>query len=140
MDAAATLKNHNLRVTKIRLAILQALSDDHQAKPYGELLVTLGDFDRTTLYRTLLALIDKGLIHKALEENGESYYAICGGCTTHTNCTSHAHSHDHIHFKCIDCGTVECLYQRGEIGLSLPGVAIESLEITAKGKCLKCTN
>ena len=88
MDAATTLKNHDLRVTKIRLAILEALGDGHQAKPYGELQAALGEFDRTTLYRTLLALIDKGLIHKALEENGESYYALCGGCTTHAHTTT----------------------------------------------------
>ena len=133
MDAATTLKNHDLRVTKIRLAILEALGDGHQAKPYGELQAALSEFDRTTLYRTLLALIDKGLIHKALEENGESYYALCGGCTTH------AHTHDHIHFKCNDCGTVECLHLSSEIGFSLPGVAIDSLEITAKGTCNACS-
>ncbi|HCP40854.1 MAG TPA: Fur family transcriptional regulator [Cryomorphaceae bacterium] len=132
MDATTTLKNHNLRVTKIRLAILDALENGHQAKPYAELQATLSDFNRTTLYRTLLALIEKGLIHKALEENGESYYARCGGCT------SYAHTHDHIHFKCNDCGTVECLHLSNELGFTLPGVAIDSLEITAKGTCKIC--
>ena len=132
MDAATTLKNRNLRVTKIRLAILESLGGSHQAKSYGELQVALGDFDRTTLYRTLLALIENGVIHKALEENGESYYALCGGCT------AHAHAHNHIHFKCNDCGSVECLHLSDEIGFALPGVAVDSLEITAKGTCETC--
>jgi len=132
MDAATTLKKHDLKVTKIRLAILDALGKTERAKPYAELQSMLTEFDRTTLYRTLLALMEKGVIHKALEENGESYYALCGGCTTH------AHTHDHIHFKCNDCGTVECLQLSSEIGLTLPGVVVDSLEVTAKGTCKAC--
>ena len=74
MDAANILRNRGLRVTKIRVAILEALGEGLQALPYGDLQKKLSQFDRTTIYRTLLALIDKGLIHKALEEKNESYY------------------------------------------------------------------
>jgi hypothetical protein len=34
---------------------------------------------------------------------------------------------------------VECLHLSNEIGFSLPGVAIDSLEITAKGTCSACS-
>lgn len=132
MDATARLKSHDLRVTKIRLAILESLSEGHSAKPYAELQESLSDFDRTTLYRTLLALIDKGLIHKALEENGESYYALCGGCTTQ------AHTHDHIHFKCKVCGTVQCIHLPKDLNIPLPNLAVDEINITAKGTCNSC--
>jgi Fur family ferric uptake transcriptional regulator len=132
MDAAQILKNRGLRVTKIRVAILDALGEALQALPYGELQKKLSKFDRTTLYRTLLVLIENGFIHKALEENGESYYALC------SDCTSSLHNHNHVHFKCIDCSSVQCLHISKEIGLSIPDISIDSIEITAKGTCSAC--
>ena len=132
MDATSRLKSHGLRVTKIRLAILKALSGGDWAKPYGDLLIILNEFDRTTLYRTLLTLIDKGLIHKALEENGESYYALCG------NCTSTTHHHDHIHFKCMHCDTVKCVHLNQDLEISLPSFYVDEINITVKGTCESC--
>ena len=132
MDAANILKNRGLRVTKIRVAILEALGKSQQALPYGDLQKNLSRFDRTTVYRTLLALMDKGLIHKALEENNESYYALC------SDFTSNLHNHNHVHFKCNECSSVQCLYISKEVGLSIPEIDIDSIEITAKGTCSSC--
>ena len=134
MDASKTLKSHQLRVTKIRLAILEALSKSAAAQPYSQLQEQLSDFDRTTLYRTLLALIDKGLIHKALEENGETYYALCATCTTHE------HQHDHVHFRCTSCGEVTCVHLSEDIKIALPHLHIQQVDITAKGTCQACLN
>ena len=134
MDAAQTLKSHQLRVTKIRLAILDALSQREAAQPYSALQQSLGEFDRTTLYRTLLALIEKGLIHKALEENGEIYYALCATCTTHE------HRHDHVHFRCTTCGEVTCVHLSEDLKIALPDLHIQELDITAKGTCERCLN
>ena len=132
MDAANILKNRELRVTKIRVAILEALGEGQQALPYGDLQKNLSQFDRTTIYRTLLALMDKGLIHKALEENNESYYALC------SDCTSNLHNHNHVHFKCNECSSVQCLYISKKVGLSIPEIEIDSIEITVKGICATC--
>ena len=132
MDAANILKNRGLRVTKIRVAVLEALGKSQQALPYGDLQKNLSRFDRTTVYRTLLALMDKGLIHKALEENNESYYAL------YSDCTSNLHNHNHVHFKCNECSSVQCLYISKEVGLSIPEIVIDSIEITAKGTCSSC--
>ena len=132
MDAANILKNRGLRVTKIRVAILEALGKSQQALPYGDLQKNLSRFDRTTVYRTLLALMDKGLIHKALEENNESYYAL------YSDCTSNLHNHNHVHFKCNECSSVQCLHISKQVGLSIPEIVIDSIEITAKGTCSTC--
>ena len=132
MDAPVILKNRGLKVTKIRVAILKAMGESRQALPYSELQKKLSIFDRTTLYRTLLVMIDKGFIHKALEENGDTYYALC------SSCTSKVHNHNHVHFKCKECSSVQCLYLQNEIGLSIPEISIETIEITAKGTCSLC--
>lgn len=128
------LRSRDLRATKIRVAILNALSAAPHARPYGELQAALREFDRTTLYRTLLALVDKGLIHKALEENGERYYALCEDCTVH------AHAHQHIHFKCVRCGSVQCVDMEVPAmeRLTVPGFSVDHLEVVAHGRCAAC--
>ena len=99
MTSEETLKEFNLRVTKIRLAVLDSLSQSVGALSYSVLQEALDKFDRTTLYRTLLTLSDHGLIHKAYEAKGESYYARCFGCT------GIDHKHEHLHLKCSKCGS-----------------------------------
>ena len=132
MDAAKILKKRGLRITKIRVEILETLAANLQALPYSKLQKDLSRFDRTTLYRTLLILRDKGFIHKALEEKGESYYALC------SNCTSSMHNHNHVHFKCNRCSSVQCLHITNKLDLSIPKMSINSIEITAKGTCSAC--
>ena len=53
MTSEETLKEFNLRVTKIRLAVLDSLSQSVGALSYSVLQEALDKFDRTTLYRTL---------------------------------------------------------------------------------------
>ncbi|MEC8458523.1 MAG: transcriptional repressor [Bacteroidota bacterium] len=132
MDAAKILKKRGLRITKIRVAILETLGANNLALPYSKLQKELSRFDRTTLYRTLLILKDKGFIHKALEEKGESYYALC------SDCTSSIHNHNHVHFKCNKCSSVQCLHITKELQLSIPKMSVNSIEITAKGTCSAC--
>ena len=132
MDSAHILKHHGLRVTKIRSALLDQISHSSGAVPLGQLQSVLGSYDRTTLYRTLIALIDHGVIHKAIEDSTDTYYALCDGCST----TSH--HHDHVHFQCSSCGTVRCVDVPTELSVNVPGCQIEALEITAKGVCAEC--
>ena len=132
MTSEETLKEFNLRVTKIRLAVLDSLSQSVGALSYSVLQEALDKFDRTTLYRTLLTLSDHGLIHKAYEENGESYYARCFGCT------GKEHHHEHLHLKCSSCGGVECLEISKELKLNLAQLPFEEVNIYAKGPCASC--
>ena len=132
MTSEKTLKQFNLRITKIRLAVLDALSTSPAALSYSVLQDALGAFDRTTLYRTLLTLTDHGLIHKAYEENGESYYARCFGCT------GKEHQHEHLHLKCSSCGGVECLEISEELKLNLAQLPFEEINLSAKGPCSSC--
>ncbi len=132
MDAATTLKKHGLKVTKIRLAILEQLNCSGRAKSYAELQQELSDYDRTTLYRTINKLIEKGLIHRALEDSGDSYYALCSTCGVDR------HNHDHIHFKCNECGRVECMDIDTPLKLPTSWKYFDSIEITARGTCTAC--
>ena len=132
MTSEETLKEFNLRVTKIRLAVLDSLSQSVGALSYSVLQETLDEFDRTTLYRTLLTLSDHGLIHKAYEAKGESYYARCFGCT------GIDHKHEHLHLKCSKCGGVECVEISEQLKANLAQLPFEEVNIYAKGPCASC--
>ena len=132
MKSEETLEQFNLRKTKIRIAVLDSLSQSAVAQSYSTMQNALHEFDRTTLYRTLLTLTEYGLIHKAYEENGESYYARCFGCT------GQDHHHEHLHLKCSSCGGVECLEISEELKLNLAQLPFEEINISAKGPCSSC--
>lgn len=132
MTSEETLKEFNLRVTKIRLAVLDSLSQSVGALSYSVLQEALDKFDRTTLYRTLLTLSDHGLIHKAYEAKGESYYARCFGCT------GIDHNHEHLHLKCSKCGGVECVEISEQLKANLAQLPFEEVNFYAKGPCASC--
>lgn len=132
MDVALLLKNEGLRVTKIRVELLTALNQEGAALSQSDLQLRLASFDRTSLYRNLGLLIDHGLIHKALEENGTSFYAACSGCD------AVVHRHDHVHVKCTECDRVECRDLPVELAQRLQGLALAELNISAKGLCTFC--
>ncbi|MEX0967642.1 MAG: transcriptional repressor [Bacteroidia bacterium] len=127
------LKDRKLKATPTRVEVLSIISGFESAVPHSEIQKSLQDYDRITLYRTLNALMDKGIIHKALSDENETFYALC------TNqCTTINHNHKHIHFKCISCQEVTCLQAEHPVNISVPDYIIHTIEIAATGLCQKC--
>ncbi|MDL5045842.1 transcriptional repressor [Oscillatoria amoena NRMC-F 0135] len=124
------LKEFKLRSTPSRKAILNFFLKKNYALAHADIEKGIPPhFDRVTVYRTLKTFLDKGLIHKVLDDEGALKYALCTEA-----CTLTGHHHDHVHFKCIRCGQTNCLevevpdiklpkgYQPGEINLLIQGV------------------
>lgn len=132
-DMATLLRARNLKATSTRIEVLNAISAHEKAIPYSEIRNALESFDRVTLYRTLNALIENGIIHKAMTNDNDTFYALCS-----TNCTSDSHDHKHIHFKCTSCEAVSCVQSDNLIQLSIPGHLITDFEIQASGTCNSC--
>lgn len=132
---AGLLRNRNLKATSKRIEVLSVISQNEKAIPLSEIQKSLKDFDRVTLYRTIQALTENGIIHKAMSDEKNTYYAICSH-----RCSSHQHDHKHIHFKCNSCHTVSCVQAEQSISLSILGHSIEDFEIEAKGICASCSN
>ena len=89
-----------------------------------------GDMDRVTIYRILKSFEEDGLIHKIVDENSKSHYALCQECTSH-------HVHNHMHFQCTNCEKVECL----DYDLEVPmpnGYQLKSMQLIASGLCKDC--
>jgi Fur family ferric uptake transcriptional regulator len=99
------LKDFELRFTPSRQAILNMFLKKPHALSHGDIERSVpSDFDRVTVYRTLKTFLEKGLIHKVLDDQGGIKYALCSAA-----CSTAGHHHDHVHFKCTVCGQTNCL-------------------------------
>jgi Fur family transcriptional regulator, ferric uptake regulator len=136
MNTDNTLKNFNLRQTDAREAVLEVFQGEHYALSHGHIETVLASrFDRVTLYRTLKTFVDKGLIHKVLDDQGAMKYALCKEVC---NSAGH-HHHDHVHFKCNICGQTTCLEQVTIPTISLPiGYQKQEMNLLVQGVCQTC--
>jgi Fur family ferric uptake transcriptional regulator len=129
------LKDYDLRTTTSRSAILRLFLKNSFALSYsdieGEIAAT---FDRVTVYRTLKTFLDKGVIHKVLDDEGSLKYALCS-----EPCSTLEHHHEHVHFKCIKCGHTSCLEEVTIPEVNLPkGFVIAEVNLLIQGTCNRC--
>lgn len=127
------LRERSLKVTPIRIELLTLLAKQGSAVPYSDIQQQLKAYDRVTLYRTINAMMDSGIVHKASTSGDEVYYALCSH-----NCSKHCHKHEHIHFKCTQCGEVSCIHIDNALNISIPGYQIDETSVEASGICKKC--
>jgi Fur family ferric uptake transcriptional regulator len=124
------LKDFKLRSTPNREAILHVFLRRDFALSHSDVEREVpSSFDRVTVYRTLKTFLDKGLIHKVLDDEGSLKYALCSEA-----CSTAHHHHDHVHFKCTKCGQTNCLqieippvklpkgYKPKEVNLLIQGI------------------
>ena len=89
--------------------------------------------NKTTIYRVLENLIDDGVLHSFMSNDGVKWYAMC------RNCTKSKHEDLHPHFECIECGKINCLNTEVIIP-KIQNHKILSSQILIQGKCEKCVN
>jgi len=128
------LRERSLKATPIRVELLTLLAKQSSALPYSDIQKQLRSYDRVTLYRTINALMDSGIVHKASTSGDEIYYALCS-----QDCSKQCHKHEHIHFKCRHCNEVSCIHVEQSLNISIPGYQIDDLSIEASGICNKCS-
>ncbi len=131
-----TLKEFDLRHTGCREDILASFQTYSHALSHGDLENLFGErFDRVTIYRTLKTFVEKGIIHKVLDDEGGTKYALCRS----TECTHEEHHHDHVHFKCLSCGNTTCIESVHIPKISLPeGYRLSDINMLMQGTCPMC--
>lgn len=129
------LKDYRLRSTTSRSEILKLFLNRHHALSYSDIEKEVAaSFDRVTVYRTLKTFLDKGVIHKVLDDGGSLKYALCSD-----HCNIQEHHHNHIHFKCTHCGQTSCLDDVDVPAVKLPkGYKVEEINLLIQGVCLRC--
>lgn len=119
------------RNTPVKQAILELLEQSEAALSQDMIEQRLPiAADRATIYRMLQRFCDDGLAHRAVSDEGKSYYALCRDC-------GQKHTHDHFHFRCLSCEKVECLHEPVELRLPR-GYRAEQLNCWVSGYCRDC--
>ena len=132
--AIKILKERNLKVTTQRLLILAVLLTGYsKAYSSSDLLRSLEDkMNRSTVYRSMEALLINGVVKKLVDKNGETIYSLNLG----EGCK---HSH-HPHLKCDECGVLECLPDFPNDYLSLlEKSGVDEVEVVLGGVCSSCS-
>lgn len=135
MSSTEILRKYNLRSTACRNEVLDMFLQHDQALSNGDIEKDISDsIDRVTVYRTLKTFLEKGLIHKVLDDTGGAKYALCQECSVHQ------HNHEHVHFKCSKCHETHCL-DVGIPAVKLPhGFKAEERNLLIQGLCQQCNS
>ena len=123
-----------IRKTKSIELLMQEFKSQSTAISTIELIKRLNSkLNKTTIYRVLENLVDDGILHTFIGNDGIKWYAMC------TNCTKSKHKDLHPHFECIECGEIDCL--KSEVIIpKIQNRKILSSQILIKGMCEKCIN
>ena len=127
-----TLKSKRLRVTPQRFAVYANLLGRTDHPTAEEILNDLNKdaptSSQATLYSSLQALRDVGLIRDVLLEEGV--------------CRYDANVDLHHHFRCTNCGAIEDIpweqFQQVDTAKLRPGLTVDSYEVTVLGVCDRC--
>ena len=127
-----TLKSKGLRVTPQRFAVYANLLNRHDHPTAEEISNSLNRSSPTssqaTIYSSLQALRDVGLVREVLLEEGV--------------CRYDANVSSHHHFRCKKCGCIEdILWEQVEdikFRALRPGLTVEQYELTVQGICDRC--
>ncbi len=105
---------------------MQVLTEAGRPLSHAEVfeLVAAQGYDRATVYRNLIDLVDVGLAVR--RDLGDHVWRF--------ELDAARHSGDHAHFLCAECGTVACL-PRGAV--KVRGVA-RVTEVHVRGICDAC--
>jgi Fur family transcriptional regulator, ferric uptake regulator len=131
MKPADILNSHNLKRTSCREGIIDIVMNAGQALSEIEIRERLiGNYDRTTFYRSFKTLEEYKIIHKIVVDNQLVKYALDNSVT---------HKNKHAHFYCNECNTVKCMENIPVQKYQLPdGYSDIETEVLIKGTCPRC--
>lgn len=133
MKAVDVLNNHNLKRTSCREGIIEVVMTAKHALSENEIRERLvGNYDRTTFYRSFKTLEEHKIIHKIVVDNQLVKYALDNTVT---------HKDEHAHFYCNECDAVQCMENVPVQKYQLPeGYTDVETEVIIKGTCANCKN
>ncbi|PKQ61893.1 hypothetical protein BZG01_18345 [Labilibaculum manganireducens] len=133
MKAVDILNRYNLKRTSCREGIIDVITAANQALSENEIREQLvGNYDRTTFYRSFKTLEEYKIIHKIIVDNQLVKYALDNTVTQ---------KDEHAHFYCNECNTVKCMNDVPVQKYQLPdGYSDVETEVLIKGICSNCKN
>ncbi len=134
MEIIELLKSNSLRVTNHRLAVLTYIHQATSALSHSDLESNFkGEIDRVSLYRIINAFIEKNLIKKIIDAEGQKNYIFNA---------KHNQKEDvniQPHYKCKTCNDIIELPELPETYLEkIKGLNIDHINVLAEGVCDVC--
>jgi Fur family ferric uptake transcriptional regulator len=134
MTPAEHIREKGLKVTPVRSKVLEVLHSSQQAYSHTELEATFSKVDRITLYRALKDFEEAGVVHKIIDTEGVTRFAVCKH-----SCPDTTHSEDHVHFNCSKCHKMYCLDKVPVPAIQLPaGFTSTGINMLIQGVCSAC--
>ncbi len=100
-DAAAILKQNDLKTTQHRLLLLESIIDSEKVFSAISLHERVGDcMDTVTIYRILSVFLEKKIVREIVSNETTRFYEL-----------SCEHNPIHPHFTCNKCKRIICLNQ-----------------------------
>lgn len=130
--ATELLHTAKLRQTEPRIAIVRTLLAAGAPLTQEQIAEHIGPSapNKTTIYRTLVQLLEKNVVHEAYLEERSQYYELAHHCGKH-QC--------HPHFTCTQCQETCCLTGVSSPLVELPkGFSMQRQQIRIEGVCDKC--
>ncbi len=121
-----------LRPSAQRIAVLSFVANAKRHPTADEIYGVLSDkfpsLSKTTVYNSLHALVEVGLIRELEIESGNRHYDL-------------APQPPHSHFVCRTCGKiVDMSMPEGVSEITTPGFQIDCIDVYFKGICPECLN
>ena len=130
------LESKGIRPTAMRLMTYKRLAELEVAISLGDLEKDFKVSERSTLFRTMKAFEEKGIVHQIEDGTGVIKYALC-----EENCECEVGNDLHIHFHCNNCNETVCLTELKIPHINLPdGYITEDINLVVKGICEKCSD
>ena len=127
------LEKKGVRVTSIRILVLNALMNASGTMSLGDLESVLETVDKSSIFRTLELFVKKHVVHAIDDGSGSVKYEVCEG---EDECTL---ADMHTHFYCEACHRTFCLKDISAPIVSLPqGFQANSINYIIKGICPEC--
>jgi Fur family ferric uptake transcriptional regulator/Fur family zinc uptake transcriptional regulator len=136
LEIRTLLKGSRLRCTPAREAVLHLLCRVRRPLAHAQIAAARGmaGLDRVTVYRTLSALQEAGLVHRVQDKDG--VWRFCAHRSREEGCPG-----NHPHFLCMRCGEMRCLTDQ-----SLPwvetsgGEQVMGKQLVVYGLCAVCAS
>jgi Fur family ferric uptake transcriptional regulator len=134
-DINEILRKNQLSVTDSRKSILDLFLNSNGALAHADIEKQTNEkFDRVTVYRTLQAFMEKGLIHTIPTSDNSIRYALCKD-----DCSEGHHHDNHVHFICHVCSKTICLDNVTVPEVKLPkGFKPLQSQMVVSGICGEC--
>lgn len=127
------LEKQDIKLTAIRLLVLEAISNKKEIFSLLELEAELGTIDKSTLFRTLTLFQQHMLVHSIDDGSGSLKYSVCD---EECDCSP---QWQHVHFYCTACNRAYCLREIPIPPVQLPvGFEYGTINYVIKGVCDQC--